>query len=85
MYVCIGTVYHKDLVLRCHNLMLVTKLNSINLETLIDNFDFCYYYYLYHHHHYSDVTNCLVLVFVCVPFTHAYLVIGPRAVELAWE
>jgi hypothetical protein len=25
------------------------------------------------------------LHFVCVPFTHAYLVIGPRAVELAWK
>jgi hypothetical protein len=25
------------------------------------------------------------LYFVCVPFTHAHLVIGPRAVELAWR
>jgi hypothetical protein len=25
------------------------------------------------------------LYFVCVPFTHAHLVTGPRAVELAWK
>jgi hypothetical protein len=25
------------------------------------------------------------LYFVCVPFTHAQLVIGPRAVELGWK
>jgi hypothetical protein len=25
------------------------------------------------------------LYFVCVPFTHAHLVFGPRAVELAWK
>jgi hypothetical protein len=25
------------------------------------------------------------LYFVCVPFTHAHLVIGPWAVELAWK
>jgi hypothetical protein len=31
-HVCIETVYHKNLVLRGHNFMLVTKLNSINLE-----------------------------------------------------
>jgi hypothetical protein len=30
--VCIETVYHKNLVLRGHSFMLVTKLNSVNLD-----------------------------------------------------
>jgi hypothetical protein len=31
-HVCIETVYHKNLVLRGHSFMLVTKFNSVNLE-----------------------------------------------------
>jgi hypothetical protein len=35
-HVCIETVYHKNLVLCGHSFMLVTKLNSMNLDWLID-------------------------------------------------